>query len=82
MSCTLERVQMINIITHPEDFNNKEFLAYGRIASLNSLEDPYYDGSWHIDISWDGEIPGIGTLVEIAGSIQDGKLIVRSMKTM
>ena len=80
MSCTLERVQMINISTHPDDFNNKEFSAYGRIASLNSLEDPYYDGSWNIEISWDGELPGIGTLVEITGSIRDGKLIVRSMK--
>ncbi len=82
MSDTLERVQIYNITYHPEAFQDKEFTAYGRVASLSSIEDPYYDGSWQIEISWDGEIPGIGTIVEIAGTISDGKLIVRSMNEM
>lgn len=82
MSCTLERVQMYNIIRHPDSFQDRAFTAYGRVASLNSLEDPYYNGSWKIDFTWDGELPGIGTLVEVSGSVQNGALTVRSMQTM
>ena len=80
MSCTLERVQMLNILSHPEDFQDREFLAYGRIASQTTLENPYYDGSWKIPFSWEGNVPATGTLVEISGTVKDGKLILRSMK--
>ena len=76
MSCTLERVQMINVMNRQDAFQGKTFLAYGRIASLSSLEDPYYNGSWRIDFFWDGEVPAIGTLVELSGTIKDGKLVV------
>ena len=79
MSCTLERVQIYNIINRSETFQDRDFSAYARIASLNSFEDPYYNGSWHIEFAWDGDIPGIGTLVEIFGTVRDGKLLVRSM---
>ena len=79
MSCTLERVQMINVMNRQDAFQGKTFLAYGRIASLGSLEDPYYNGSWQIDIIWDGEVPAIGTLVELSGTIKDGKLIVSTI---
>ena len=82
MSCTLERVQMLNIKYRSDAFNDKEFLAYGRIASLNSLEDPYYDGSWEIDFTWDGTVPAIGTLVMLSGRISDGKLSVASMENI
>ncbi len=80
MSCTLERVQMINVLRHPEIFQNREFTAYGRIASPDSLEDPYYDGSWEIKIVWDGDLPAVGTLVAVTGSIRDGSLIVQTLK--
>lgn len=82
MSCTLERVQILNIKYRSDSFQNKEFLAYGRIASLNSLQDPYYDGSWEIDFTWDGTVPAIGTLVMLSGRISDGKLIVASMENI
>ena len=82
MSCTLERVQIYNIMYRSEAFADKEFSGYARIASLDKLEDPYYNGSWQIEFSWDGAIPAIGTLVEITGLTRDGKLIVRSMKNM
>ena len=79
MSCTLERVQIYNIISHADVFEGQEFWAYGRIASSNSLQDPYYDGSWQIGITWDGNVPAIGTEVVISGVIEDGALTVRSL---
>jgi hypothetical protein len=82
MSCTLERVQMYNIMNLPDSFVNKEFLAYGRIASVNTLEDPYYDDSWEIGFTWDGELPAIGTLVAVSGTTKDGTLIVSSLNKM
>ncbi len=80
MSCTLERVQIYNIMYRSESFVDKEFSGYARIASLDKLEDPYYDNSWQIEFTWDKEIPPIGTLVAVSGSTRDGKLIIRSMK--
>lgn len=82
LSCTLERVQMLNVIYRKESFEGARFLAYGRIASSGSLEDPYYDNSWEIDMIWDGEVPAIGTLVEVSGTIRDGKLAVESINEM
>ena len=80
MSCTLERVQIYNILGHPDAFPDKDFTAYGRIASVGALEDPYYDNSWKIDVKWDGTYPAIGTLVELKGTVVDGKLNVSDMK--
>ena len=82
LSCTLERVQMLNVIYRKESFEGARFLAYVRIASSGSLEDPYYDNSWEIDMIWDGEVPAIGTLVEVSGTIRDGKLAVESINEM
>ena len=82
MSCTLERVQMLNILRHPEAFQDREFAAYGRIASSDSLEDPYYDGSWEIKSVWDGDFPAVGTLVLVTGAVRDGSLIVRSLEKL
>lgn len=79
MSCTLERVQMYNILSHAAEFEGQAFYAYGRIASTNTLQDPYYDGSWQIGITWDGNVPAIGTLVEISGVIENGALVVQAM---
>ena len=82
MSCTLERVQMYNIMTHPDAFRDKAFFAYGRIASADKIEDPYYDNSWNIGFSWSGALPAIGTLVELSGTVSDGALAAESMKNM
>ena len=80
MSCTLERVQMYNFIGRSDAFPDNEFTAYGRIASVGALEDPYYDNSWKIDVKWDGTYPAIGTLVELKGTVSGGKLNVTDMK--
>ncbi|MBQ1503274.1 MAG: hypothetical protein IIZ35_04650 [Clostridia bacterium] len=82
LSWTLERVQMINVMNRKDAFEDDEFLAYGRIASANTLEDPYYDNSWEIELIWDGDVPAIGTLVVVSGTIRDGKLAVESISEM
>lgn len=82
MGCTLERVQIYNIMYHPDVFAGQTYCAYGRIASVNSLQDPYYDGSWQISITWDGDLPAIGTLVAVTGTVQDGALLVETMDNL
>lgn len=82
MSDTLERVQILNIIYRSESFEGKEFSAYGRIA-IQSLQDPYYDGSWKIPLkSLDNTIPAIGTTVRIKGKIESGILLANMIEIM
>ena len=74
MSCTLERVQMFNILYRPEEFSGKRFIAYGRIAGAGLLEDPYYNGSWQIPYAPGTDQNAIGTLVEVRGRVKDAAL--------
>ncbi|MBR3015789.1 MAG: hypothetical protein IKH57_01695 [Clostridia bacterium] len=76
MSDTLERVQMLNIMYRPDSFEGKTFLAYGRIAGVSTLQDPYYDGSWEIPFSSaeDTASLAIGTSVHITGKVASGTL--------
>ena len=82
MGATLERVQMYNIMAHPDVFEGQTYFAYGRIASDSSIQDPYYDGSWSNGILWDGDLPAIGTLVEVSGTVEGGALHVETMDNL
>lgn len=84
MSDTLERVQILNILYMGEKFEGKEFIAYGRIASLELLQDPYYDGSWQIPFSVQGSqnIPAIGTTVLLTGKVADSALAESTIKVL
>lgn len=82
MGATLERVQMYNVMYHPDVFEGQTYCAYGRIASVNSIQDPYYDGSWSNTIAWDGDVPAVGTLVEVSGTVESGALRVETMDNM
>ncbi len=82
MSCTLERVQMLNILYHPDVFEGKRFTAYGRVAGVNTLEDPYYDGSWQIPFTTGADCPAIGTLIRLQGTVKDGTLDRCTLETM
>ncbi len=74
MSGTLERVQMLNILYRPEAFEGKAFIAYGRIAAVNTLEDPYYNGSWQISFTTETKCPAVGTMVTLKGSVRNAIL--------
>ena len=74
LSDTLERVQMINIMSLPESFEGKTFSAYGRIYSTSVLQDPYYDGSWQIPFATKENVPAIGTTVRLTGTVVGGTL--------
>lgn len=83
MSDTLERVQIVNVKRFPDVFENKVFVAYGRIKGLGTLQDPIFDGSWEIGFVWDGSVPNLGTTVVLTGTFSsDGKLNVSAMKTI
>ena len=74
MSDTLERVQILNIMYRSEQFEGKSFIAYGRIAAPNVMQDPYYDGSWQIEFSSSADSPAIGTDVVLTGKVSAGTL--------
>lgn len=68
MSATLERVQLINMQVYPQDYAGKSVRVYARVASLDSLQHPYYDGAWEQKIQTGEAVPAIGTLVEATGT--------------
>lgn len=82
MSDTLERVQMLNIVGHPDVFEGKQFSAYGRVASQTMLEDPYYDGSWQVPFTSDATLPAFGTTVLLQGTVRGGVLEASSLKKL
>ena len=80
MSDTLERVQIVNFLRFSDSFEGKTFIGYGRIKSRTILQDPYYDGSWEIGISYSGNVPAIGTTVVLTGTVQNGILKVQTLE--
>lgn len=82
LNCTLERVQMMNILLIPDYFEGKAFSAYGRIAAAGVLEDPYYDGSWQIAYRSEAECPAIGTMVSLRGEVKGGVLSECTLEIM
>lgn len=74
MSATLERVQLINIQQHPDDFEGKTIYSYGRVYDLTSIQHPYYDNVWVQSFETTDTIPAIGTCVIVNGTFSDGVL--------
>lgn len=84
MSPTLTRVQLINMMNYPTAYAEKTVRIYGRVASGNKLQHPYYDGSWQIALDYDGTLPAIGTYVTVVATVSgtgvsDVKLVVQSV---
>lgn len=73
LDSTLERVQMINCQQFPDKVAGKQVAVYGRVLNITAIQHPYYDGSWTQDVDA-GDLPGIGTMVEIVGTFKDGIL--------
>ena len=75
MSATLARVQLFSIQNYTDKFADKTLLVYGRALGPNTLQHPYYDGSWNLDFKTeDGKTPGIGQYLVLGGKIvnEDG----------
>lgn len=75
MSGTLERVQIINLQQHADYFDGKTVRAYGRVMNPTTLQHPYYDGAFEQPIEAKNEVPAIGTVVIVSGTVKDGKIV-------
>lgn len=75
MSCTLERVQMANLQNKAGAFEGKTVRGYGRLDTITSIQDPYYDGSWVMDFDkWEDNSISVGTLTVFTGVWHSGSL--------
>ena len=76
MSGTLERVQIINMLNYKEDFEGKTVSAYGRVYGNNTIQHPYYDSCFELDVvlSDGGALPAIDTYVLVKGTFTGGAL--------
>lgn len=74
MSNTLERVQISNVLSKPEQFEGKTIGFYGRIKSADEIEDAYYDNSWSVKINGDFELSAFGTKVVANGKVKNGEI--------
>ena len=74
MDATLERVQLLNMQYKPEAFEGKSLRIYGRVASLGSIQHPYYDNAWTQDVKSAAALPPIGIMVLISGTWKDGAI--------
>lgn len=84
MSPTLARVQLINMLSHADEYNGKAVKLYGRVASGQQMQHPYYNGAWTIPIEYEEPLPAIGTYVTVTGifsgtSAADGKIIASAL---
>lgn len=68
MSPTLVRVQIINILQFPENFENKTVRIFGRALSANSIQHPYYNESWSMHFTETDEAPATGKYILLEGT--------------
>ena len=72
MDATLARVQLFSIQNYSDKFAGKTVLLYGRALSPNTLQHPYYDGSWNLDFKTDsagGQSPAVGQYLVLGGTV-------------
>ncbi|MGN0444518.1 MAG: hypothetical protein ACI4F5_07895 [Acutalibacteraceae bacterium] len=72
MSATLERVQIANMQSFKEEFEDKSVAVYGRLVSENLILHPYSDESWQQHFFTDGKLPEEGTMVLVTGVFSEG----------
>lgn len=72
MSATLERVQIANMQSFKEEFEDKSVAVYGRLASENLVAHPYSDESWHQHFFTDKKLPEEGAMVLVTGVFSEG----------
>ena len=72
MDATLALVQLSRIQNYSQNYAGKTILVYGRTLSPNTLQHPYYDGSWNLDFKTDkagGQVPGVGQYLVLGGTV-------------
>ena len=74
MDATLERVQLLNLLHAPEQYEGKTVRLYGRVKTPGSIQHPYYDNVWSLDFVTDQNVPAIGTVVLVTGTWRNGTL--------
>lgn len=80
MDGTLERVQLINMQNHANEFENKTVRIYGRVESADSVQHPYYDGAFSQKIESNDAMPAIGTVVIVEGIYSNGIITNATVK--
>ena len=77
MGPTLEFVQVSRMLSNDDTkaaFEGKTVTAYGRVLGTASVQHPCEDGRWSIDFITDDEVPAIGEIVVVSGTLSDGAL--------
>ena len=80
MGGTLERVQMQNMQSRSAYFQGKTLRAYGTVASLSAIGDPY-TGSWRQELSTSVSLPSVGTMVIVSGKWEGDKIRAVQIET-
>ena len=68
MSATLARVQLINMLNYPDEYAGKTVTLIGRVMSPTTLQHPYYDEAWTLNVKTDKALPAIGKWVVATGT--------------
>lgn len=67
LSPTLVRVQLINMLNFPLEFDGKTVNVYGRVLDNDTIQHPYYDEAWELDCK--GELNATtGNYVTVSGT--------------
>lgn len=76
MSATLERVQLINMQSFPDQFEGQTVSLYGRVYSPTSVQHPYYDNAWIQNFTTGDAVPAVGTEVIVCGTYSNGNVVL------
>lgn len=67
LSPTLVRVQLINMLNFPLEFDGKTVNVFGRVYDADTIQHPYYDEAWYLDCV--GELNATtGNYVTVSGT--------------
>ncbi|MCR5207901.1 MAG: hypothetical protein K6C14_05425 [Eubacterium sp.] len=75
MSATLERVQCYYIGNKAPELEGKTVCTYGRVKTASSIQHPYYNEAYEIPVETGDEMPAIGMMVLVTGTVKDGKIV-------
>lgn len=75
MSATLERVEAYYVSSPENPLEGKTVCMYGRVKTISSVQHPYYNEAFEIGVETKDEMPAIGTMVLVTGTIKDGKIV-------